>query len=70
MAQWARNNPELFEQGIGYLDHHADLADRDDFARRGTRTPRLCARCGQLIQGSIRHTVSGVHHFPNCPEVG
>lgn len=29
MSQWARNNPELYEQGVDWLDAHSDLADRE-----------------------------------------
>jgi hypothetical protein len=30
MNQFASRNPELFEEGTTYLDHHSDLADMRD----------------------------------------
>lgn len=38
-SQWARAHPELADQGIDYLDAHADLADMDEPAEH-------CDTCG------------------------
>jgi virulence-associated protein VapD len=35
MSQYARNNPELYEQGIDWLDAHSDLADMEKFEEKG-----------------------------------
>lgn len=41
MSQWAREHPELYEQGVTYLDAHSDHADwwdkTDDAVRRPQR---------------------------------
>lgn len=41
MSQWARNNPEQFEQGIDWLDAHSDLADLQK-----PQEHELCPYCG------------------------